>query len=498
MPKNLEYKAAIYVFIFFLCFYFLLDDGHFDSVEELQVFQTTQSLLTKGDLTISPIAGAMQGVGGSYFSQKGILTTILLVPFYLAGYFLKAVLPQVMQNVFANPLFSGDYNSMFGGGIVIHFATFFNVFITSLLCALYCILCFRLKFSKKASLLVTFILGVSTVLCYYSQALFTHTLACLLLLAIFYSLILHKNNLHTSSIVWAGVFTGLAILTRFELTAVIPLCLWYIAAGNGSFSFKDLTAQVFNKYRLFLIPIFIAVVIRCCINYIKFGLITFSGFSDMADFDGYVLEGLYGNLISVGRSIFIYSPPLIISLFYFKRFLKGQKNEAAFSLALAFLYVFYYSSIVIWHGGMCWGNRYLLILVPFLLLPLNYIAEDYFEHKIKLPFYLMLLFVFLGVLVQAIGMTPNFSYVFIKYNLADLYDGVFNFIYIPERCQLALHLRTILHREIIDYWIYNLYKNYGFLVMMSVAAIPLLGMAVSVRGVFRIINNSDEDRQDLS
>lgn len=493
-----EYKGFIFIFIFFTAFYFILSSGHFDSVDEVHVFQTTQSLIKKGELTVPPVVGAVKGIGEKYFSPKSILPSILLIPFYLTGSFLNYSLSENTKSLFSNPIYSGDYNSLFGGNVIIHVTAMFNVAATALLCALYYLFSIRLRFSQKTSFFGSFILGVSTILCYYSKTLFTHTLGCLFLFAAVYFLIIYKEHFKQLPLVLSGLSLSFAVLTRFELALAIPVYLWYIAADKTPFQFRALNKELINKYILFLLPVFIAFISRCFINHSKFGLFTFIGYSDISNFHGSMLEGLYGNLISVGRSVFIYSPPLVIAMFYFKDFLKENKNEAVFSIAVSLLFVFYYSKLVDWQGGMCWGNRYLLILIPFLLFPLNYLMESYFKNKIKWPFYFMLLFVFAGLWVQIIGMTPLFAYVFSKYDLSSpgLNGITNNYLFIPDRSQIARHWETILRGEFTDYWLYHIFKTHGFSWLIFFAGIPLAAMGLAVNGIFKIISNHSKNPDD--
>lgn len=81
------------------------------------------------------------------------------------------------------------------------------------------------------------------------------------------------------------------------------------------------------------------------------------------------IAGLWGLLLSPGKSLFLYSPPLLLGLLAVVRFARAHRR-AALALALVGLPpVAFYASFLSWSGDYCWGPRYLTYLVPLLLVP---------------------------------------------------------------------------------------------------------------------------------
>lgn len=81
------------------------------------------------------------------------------------------------------------------------------------------------------------------------------------------------------------------------------------------------------------------------------------------------VNGLWGLLLSPGKSLFLYSPPLVIGVLAIVRFAREQRRAA---LALACIGVpplLFYTRFLSWSGDYCWGPRYLTYLVPLLLVP---------------------------------------------------------------------------------------------------------------------------------
>jgi hypothetical protein len=84
--------------------------------------------------------------------------------------------------------------------------------------------------------------------------------------------------------------------------------------------------------------------------------------------------GLHGLFFSLGKSIFLYNPPLIVAVLALPLVLRqGDVHFGRDWLWAAGLTalppVFVYARLVFWSGDWAWGPRYLTYLVPVLLLP---------------------------------------------------------------------------------------------------------------------------------
>jgi hypothetical protein len=79
---------------------------------------------------------------------------------------------------------------------------------------------------------------------------------------------------------------------------------------------------------------------------------------------GNVLRGLAGLLLSPGKSVFLYSPTILLGLAGWRALLRRQR-ELAIAVALtSAVHLAFVSGMSFWHGDWCWGPRYLLILLP--------------------------------------------------------------------------------------------------------------------------------------
>lgn len=124
-----------------------------------------------------------------------------------------------------------------------------------------------------------------------------------------------------------------------------------------------------------------------------------------------LLEGIVGFLVSPGKSVFLYSPPLVLLVLFWHKLRKSDAPEVLAFGVLSGCYLFFVGSAFlvkgveqypIWHGGMVWGPRYISAIIPLLMLLVMQILRrmDPWQRKyIALPFFV------LGLLVQIPGVT---------------------------------------------------------------------------------------------
>jgi hypothetical protein len=135
-------------------------------------------------------------------------------------------------------------------------------------------------------------------------------------------------------------------------------------------------------------------------NYARFHTIWATGYQGQA-FSTPFYVGLYGLLLSSGRSLFLYSPLTLLGLACWPQFSQRFPALAGW-IATAFLTaLLFFSTWWTWHGGWSWGPRFLVPLIPFLLLPLGaYMNTARFFLLLALVWLISLLVVLPGVWVD--------------------------------------------------------------------------------------------------
>ena len=111
-------------------------------------------------------------------------------------------------------------------------------------------------------------------------------------------------------------------------------------------------------------------------NYVRFGSFLGTGYGvgegASRAFGESLFFGLHGLFFSLGKSIFLYNPPLIVAMLALPLVLRDDRfgRDWLWAAVLTALPpVFVYARLVFWSGDWAWGPRYLTYLVPVLLLP---------------------------------------------------------------------------------------------------------------------------------
>jgi hypothetical protein len=88
-----------------------------------------------------------------------------------------------------------------------------------------------------------------------------------------------------------------------------------------------------------------------------------------AVFDADSFGGFWGPLLSPGKSLFLFAPPLVLTALALPRAFRRHGPLLA-AIALTIVPVFWlYARFLIWSGDYAWGPRYHVFAVPVLLMP---------------------------------------------------------------------------------------------------------------------------------
>lgn len=137
---------------------------------------------------------------------------------------------------------------------------------------------------------------------------------------------------------------------------------------------------------------------------------------------------------------------------------------------LASSYLGLYSTYTAWHGlYSSLGPRYLVPMVPVLLLPLG----GWLESCRWQTWLGIVLLAAIGFWVQLIHVAVNFASVY-HYENYPAYQPPFSFLFIPDVAPVVAHSRAFLAADFrLDMWLVNVYRSSGFSRMLSFA-LPLL------------------------
>lgn len=121
-------------------------------------------------------------------------------------------------------------------------------------------------------------------------------------------------------------------------------------------------------------------------------------------------EGIFGQLFSPGRSIFLYSPMLLMIIFFWHKIKKDIFPEFIVFFVMLALYIPFYALqftydpfkgyAPLWHGEVSWGPRYLMQLIPFGLLIVGGIYKTLSRKTIYFVLYPLLI---IGLYIEILG-----------------------------------------------------------------------------------------------
>lgn len=332
------------VFVAFFCLCALtLGRGFYSSDGEV-MFQTAAALVERGTLALSPDPGLPQivaGRDGRFYSKYDPGLPLLAAPFYLAGDRLAAVNHAHRTTVAA---------------LAVSLLPALSAAITlTLLLALA---------SRLASpddnrpLLLTLAAGMGTPLWWYGRTLFPEALLAAALTAAVTLTVCAADR--PARLILAGMALGIGMLTRAAL-AVYALPLAILALHSGSHPARRLL-----WLGLGTVPFATGILLH---NALRFGDPLSTGYAGEG-FSTPPWQGIAGLLVSPGKGVWLYAPPLLLSVALWPRFRRSQPALAAF-LALAWVIaLLFYGSWWAWDGGWAWGPRLLAPLLPLSCLPL--------------------------------------------------------------------------------------------------------------------------------
>jgi len=289
----------------------------------------------------------------------------------------------------------------------------------------------RLGAAPTWAIAATVILGVTTHVAGFGVEFLQHPAEALFLLLAFYFLFIDSVNPAWRYRCLAGSMAGTMILVRASSLILIPaLTLYLLWCAFKRARIRNhasgLTVAAGNSLP-FLIPVIAAVLVTMAVNNAKWGEFSFSGsYRAFNSFTNSWLISLYGYLFSPGQSIFVFSPILLMAPVYFRPFARKYLPETITILGLAISYALFYGRSLAWHGQWCFGPRYLMAMIPLLLLPL----ASWLRMAGKAARFVVVLLAIVGTFIEALHVAVNVSYVYYREGYNKL---------LPPRC---LHLHS--------------------------------------------------------
>lgn len=153
----------------------------------------------------------------------------------------------------------------------------------------------------------------------------------------------------------------------------------------------------------FGLPVAAGLAVFGWLNVVRYGEITETGYWSFVPAYVPLYEGVYGVLLSAGKSLFLYSPLLILAGLGLRPGLRRIGPAALFPAVVFALFLGLYGVLPTWHGDGAWGPRYFTPLTG----PLAVLAAGFLEPGGRRRRWAWIALVALGAAVQIVGVTTS-------------------------------------------------------------------------------------------
>jgi hypothetical protein len=388
------------ILLFCLSFFFfgLIPYGGVRETDSEVVFRVAESLANRGAFYVEnglenwPGFGVATGRSDRLYAIFGPLESVLLAPVVKLGELVnktewyKPIVPILPLSHLTEGGFFDYLDGKPPQNPVPHalraLASIFNVLMTAFCVVVFWRILLAMTRSIPASFLVSIIYAIGTHAWTYAGTFFSEPLATLLVLLSFYYLLKAENlpagNPTNRPVFLSGIWMGLAITAHITASLYAPFFTFYILWKD--FDRQSTILGRIERSAIFVIGVFILLFLLGWYNYYRFGNFFETGrtaSSIPGEIFGYgtwvfPLRGFYGLIFGSGKGIVFFMPVLILGVILSKNFL--QENRKLFwmvAAAVAFRAIFI-AARSDWHGGFCIGPRYLVMAIPFFLIPLAY------------------------------------------------------------------------------------------------------------------------------
>lgn len=448
------YRTGFVYFSIMVLFSLFFQSGHLFPQDDEIRFRLTQSIVENQTLSIESVRGfgTKKGIDDLEYPQYGMGLSIAAIPFYLIGkgtseFIAEEMLTAYRQNTMRfHPPELKEY-------WIRHCYSLYNSFIFAGISLMLALIFMQSGASLKKSIVLASLYSAASMILPYGRTLYSEpTVGLCFLIALKH--ILSAN--HRKGIILSGLAIGFSLWVRQDsLIGALLFSSYYI--------YQAIKHKKIREFFTFNIIVGIFGLTILYFNWKHFGNPFFTGYEDQAEsvaFNAPILISLYGNLLSPGKSIFLYSPviiPAAIGLFSRKPSISKDKYILITSILGA--YFFFYSFWQNWAGGWDWGPRHIYILVP-----LTGIFLIDFNIKTISRKAILCLTGLSGIYIQIIGSCTSFVDYYTHYlqSYKKLMPPQFyQALFVPDMSPIAGHfwMLTTGSYDLKDLWLLRLWQS---------------------------------------
>jgi hypothetical protein len=327
------------LFVLLSSVYLLTYRGLFRSVDELALFALTESVVQTGSFRTPQLAFA------EYHNPVGRL--------------------EPLHALLSAPLYWVAVHSGRLGNI--QTTMLLNVLVTAATGVVLYALFLSLGHPLRPAVCYALLYGLGTLAWPYSRSFFREPLAAFLLAVAMLGLLRWQQTRRPAFVVCMLLCLGLALATKITSFLAWPgFALAFILEPG-------ISARARSRRVLGTALVGVVGVMAAAIAYVvrmDVGLPAIFRLWTAYASPGLVFSRLLGLTLGAGRGLFVFAPVLLGALPGGVLLWRKQRAAAVLSMAVFLSFVVGYSAYGDWHAGMSWGPRFLVPVIPFLMLPL--------------------------------------------------------------------------------------------------------------------------------
>lgn len=343
--KPLEVRpgwTAAWLFLGVLLVYLSTAAGHITSSDGHTMFVLTESLLERRTVAV-PEGNAEPGPDGRLYPKAGLGLALASTPFYVAGRLAAgAVEPPLRSFVVKGvtsmwPPFAGALTALL----------LFWIFL-------------ELGLTPRESVVLTVVGAFGTPLWVYARLFLAESALALGLTLLLYGVVRAHRGGGAGAGLAVGCGFGFAVLTKY---AILPAALLLAVAAVPALRRPKFALAAVLSALAFL-------ALAGLYNEARTGSWLGTGYGrqgTMAAFTTPIAIGLYGLLLSSGKGLLWFAPIVALVPASFVAWRRQQQVLALAGLAAVVCTLCLYATFEHWAGDGSWGPRYLVPLVPLLL-----------------------------------------------------------------------------------------------------------------------------------
>ena len=355
-------------------------------------FRTARSLALSGEFAVGEELGwkgfgLATGLDGQRYSIFGPLLPVVAVPWVWAG---ESIANSWVSSDARLPVsfYIGQANHIFERAItdprphaVRFVAVQFNALATAAGVVLFYWIARRLSGSREGAWLAALTYGLGSIALPYSSLFMSEPLAVFLVLSSFAAL-LRGGRVES---LCAGLLLGLATLAHLTAVLFAPFFALMAAIDTSESAAPRTRARDLG---FLLAGLTLPLLWLAGFNFDRFGSAFETG-RTLPESSGFgygvfvsPLGNLWGLLFGLGKGLIPFSPAILIASIGLRSMFREHRRLVWVLAAAAAVRVLFIAARSDWHGGFGIGPRYLAMLVPFLLLPLAFLARDVVASRV--------------------------------------------------------------------------------------------------------------------